>query len=361
MPASSRPHVSPPRPPALAQQRLWQELDLLCRLGLGLAPIAPDVCAVVRALVGADAAAVFWLDEHGLPEGFFHEDSPASAQDLFLNEFERLFVGEGETNVVALARANGPAVGRLLAPDAQYFRSNTYNLLIRAGGHHHTLDLRVEVQGRTRAVLLLFRARGEGFGAADAAVLERASASLQRAFGPGPVAAHMLPPRPEGATGHIVLDAIGQRPVLADGAALALLQGARLRGLGVLGANATLPPDLALRLGVRPGCASHLPVPHGLLLVQAHELLPPAGGTAQWLITLQLQRPRQIDVVRRVLQLPLSPLQREIAALAGLGHARAHAGPLTGVGDAALKKHMRSILEAAGASDWNELGIHLRG
>lgn len=361
MPAPPRPHASPSQPPASAQQRLWQELDLLCRLGLGLAPIAPDVCAVLRALVGAEAAALFWLDEHGLPEGFFHEDSPAAAQDLFLNEFERLFVGEGETNVVALARADGPAVGRLLTPDAQYFRSNTYNLLIRAGGHHHTLDLRVEAHGRTRAVLLLFRAQGRAFGAAEAALLERASASLQRAFGPGPIAAHTLPPRPDGGTGHIVLDAIGQRPVLADAAALALLQGARLRGLGVLGPHATLPPDLALRLGVRPGCPSHIPVPHGLLLAQAHELLTPAGNTAQWLITLQLQRPRQIDVVRRVLQLPLSPLQREIAALAGLGYARADAAPLTGVGDAALKKHMRSILEAAGAGDWHELGMHLRG
>ena len=349
-----------PKPLASAQQRLWQELDLLCRLGLGLAPIAPDVCAVLRTLIGAEAAALFWLDEKGLPEGFFHEDSPDSVQNLFLNEFERLFVGEGETNVFALAKADGPAVGRLIAPDARYFRSNTYNLLIRAGGHSHTLDLRVEAHGRTRAVLLLFRAHGRAFDAADAAQLERASASLQRAFGPGPAVARALPPRPQGGTGHIVLDTCGQRPVLADAAALALLQGARLRGLGVLGPHSALPPDLAQRLGLRPGGASRIPVPHGLLLAQAHELLAPAGDAAQLLIKLQLQRPRQIDVVRRVLQLPLSPLQREIAALAGLGHVRADATTLTGVGDAALKKHMRSILAVAGASDWQELGMQLR-
>jgi DNA-binding CsgD family transcriptional regulator len=344
--------------PAAVRQRLWQELDLLCRLGLGLAPIAPDVCAVLRALVGADAAALFWLDAHGMPEGFFHEDSPTAVQDLFLNEFERLFVGGHEINVFALARPDGPRVGRLLAPGARYFRTNSYNLLVRASGHHHALDLRIEVQGRTRAVLLLFRAPGRGFDAAEAALLERASASLQRAF--GPAASHALDSRPDGGTGHVVLDASGQRPMLADATALALLQGARLRGLGMLQAGAALPPDLARRLNVQPGGASHIPVPRGLLLAQAHALLAPTGATAQWLITLQLQRPRQIDVVRRVLALPLSPLQREIAALAGLGHARAEASARTGVGEAALKKHMRAILEAAGAGDWQELSTRLR-
>ena len=105
---------------------------------MGVAPIAPDVAKLLRKLAAADAAALFWLDDQGMPEGFFHEDSPPEVRDLFLNEFERLFVGEGETNVLALARYQGRAIGRLLSPDADYFRSNTYNLLVRAGGHHHT-------------------------------------------------------------------------------------------------------------------------------------------------------------------------------------------------------------------------------
>ena len=100
---------STPKPTAALQARRWQELDLLCRLGLGLAPIAPDVCALLRQLAGAVAAALFWLDEEGLPEGFFHEDSPDSVRDLFLNEFERLFVGPHETNVLAATAAEDDA------------------------------------------------------------------------------------------------------------------------------------------------------------------------------------------------------------------------------------------------------------
>jgi hypothetical protein len=339
---------------------LWQELDMLCGLGLGLAPVAPEVCALLRMLVGADAAALFWMDGQGLPEGFHHEDSPASAQDLFLNEFRRLFVGPHETNVLALARPDGPRVGRLMAPDARYFRSNSYNLLVRASGHHHTLDLRVEAQGRTRAIAALFRAPGKGFGDAEAALLERASASLARAFPQAPPAspwdASLNSP-----VGHVLFDAAHQQPQLADTTAIQLLRQANLLGLGVHGTAAmAVLHDLPRRLGKPPHGAERIPMPGGWLAADSHTLHPVAGGAQQLLVTLQLLRPRGIGVVRRVFELPLSPLQREIALLAGLGHARTDCAERTGVGSAALKKHLRTIFAATGTSGWDDLGHTLR-
>lgn len=355
----------PARSPA-ARRQLWHELDMLCRLGLGLAPIAVEVCAALRTLVGADAAALFWLDDQGLPAGFFHEDSPASTQDLFLNEFKRLFVGAHEMNVLAQARPDGPRVGRLLSPDARHFRSNTYNLLVRASGHHHVLDMRVEVDGRARAVVNLFRGpRARAFDAESAAVLERASPHLARAFArtsPFPWADSA-----EGMVGHVLLDATDGRPVLADGPARLLLQSANLRGLGLRGEpDAPLPPNTVGLLGFpsrMPGQTLRIPVPDGMLIVRTHLMHPCAGATggpAQLLLTLRLQRLCQIDVVRRTGTLPLSPLQREIAALAGLGHSRSDSMALTGVGQAALKKHLRIILNVAGASDWESLAQVLR-
>ena len=333
---------------------------MLCRLGLGLAPVAPDICAVLRSLIGADAVALFWLDQHSLPEGFFHEDSPVAVQNLFLNEFERLFVGEHETNVLALAQPQGPRIGRLLAPDAGYFRSNTFNLLIKASGHHHTLDLRVEVQGRTRAIVTLFRAPGIGFSAAEAATLERANASLQRAF--ASKSHPRLPTGHDSAVGHVLLDAHDMRPVLADALGVQLLQGANIRGLGLQGeCSQMLPSDLVDHLGLQLGQAASIPVPRGVLDIGMQRLNPMANGSGQWLLSLQMQRPRQIDVVRRVLALPLSPIQREIAALAGLGYARSDCTDRTGVGPAALKKHLRDILEMVGASDWEDLSGKLQG
>lgn len=352
-------------PPTVAvQQRLWQQLDMLCDLGLGLAPIAPDVCAVLRSIVGADAAALFWLDEDGLPAGFHHEDSPPSTQDLFLNEYLRLFNGPGETNVLELAQTDGPRIGRLLAPGARYFRSNSYNLLVRASGHQHTLDLRVEVDGRTRAIAALFLASGPGFSDAQAKTLERACVSLSRAFRPTSFITRWDTGR-MGATGHILLDATSQRPLLVDAAATQLLRQANLAGLGLQGESRPntshpLPPDLLLRLGLPVEGLSRVPVPHGWLVAKAHEMSPLAGGPGQMMLTLQLERSRCIDVVRCVLALPLSPLQREIALLAGIGHARGECTERTGVGPAALKKHLRVIFEVTGTSDWESLGQFLQ-
>lgn len=349
---------------AASQQRLWQQLDMLCDLGLGLAPIAPDVCAVLRTLVGADAAALFWLDENDLPAGFHHEDSPASTQDLFLNEYLRLFNGPGETNVLELARPDGPRIGRLLAPGARYFRSNSYNLLVRASGHQHTLDLRVEAHGRTRAIAALFLEPGPGFSDAQARMLERACATLSRAFKPTSLVSRGDAGR-FGATGHILLSAADLRPLLADAAATQLLRQANLAGLGVrdsarAGQLQKLPQDLLQRLALPMGGTSRVPVPDGWLVATAHELHSLADGPGQVMLTLQLERSHCIDVVRRVLALPLSPLQREIALLAGIGHARSECTERTGVGAAALKKHLRAIFEATGAADWESLADILR-
>lgn len=348
---------------AAERQRLWHALGMLCGLGLGLAPVAPEVCAVLRTLVGADAAALFWLDAQGRPEGFFHEDSPASAQDLFLNEFDRLFAGPQEVNVNTLARTDGPRTGRLLAPGARYFRTNSFNLLVRASGHQHTLDLRVEVQGRTRAIAALFRAPGAGFTASDAALLDRAAGWLASAFA-GPAAAMSLDVIGTGPVGHVVLGAAHQQPLFADAAATQILRQANLPGLGLHGdatGRAPLPAGLAARLGLDPeGTSARIAVPGGWLVTDLSALQPLAGGAPQHLLSLQMQRPCSVAVTRRVLTLPLSPLQREIALLAGLGHARADCHRLAGVGEAALKKHLRAIFAATGASDWDDLGQRLR-
>lgn len=338
-----------------AHRRHWQELDLLSRVGVGVAPIAPDLVGLLRKLVGADAAALFWLDDQGMPEGFFHEDSPAVVQDVFLNEFERLFVGEGETNVFALARRQGKPIGHLLSPGADYFRSNTYNLLVRASGHHHTLDLRVDVNGQARAVVLLFRAGGRPFDGDEAEVLRRATYYLQRAVegarAPDDWRARI------GRSGHVLLDGTGQRILMMDEEATAILRLANLRGLGLRRSpRHEVPPDLFRRLNAGSACPLRLPIPGGALVVSSRILhAPKDGGAGAVLVNLSVELPQRMEVVRRVLSLKLSPLQREIALLAGLGHPRSDCGPVIGVSAEALKKHLRALFAVTGTSDWDSL------
>jgi len=117
------------------QLRQWARLRVLCCSGLSLLSVVPDAFAAVREIVPNAAAALFLTSPEGVPHAFFHEDSPESVQSLFLGE-PQLFVGPHEFNVFRLVGAPGGAkVGQLMAPGEAYFRSNTYQLLVRGSGH----------------------------------------------------------------------------------------------------------------------------------------------------------------------------------------------------------------------------------
>jgi DNA-binding CsgD family transcriptional regulator len=83
------------------------------------------------------------------------------------------------------------------------------------------------------------------------------------------------------------------------------------------------------------------------------------GVSAAVLVTLQHWQPQPLGVAQRVAALPLSPLQREITLLAGLGQPRACCGPALGVSPEALKKHLKAIYATTGCADWGQLQQHL--
>ena len=352
-----------------ATEKKRQELDLLCRAGVGLAAIAPAVCRLAREMVGAEACALFWLDAQGQPEGFHHEHSTAQAQELFLNEFHRLFEGPGEINVTALAQNHGRRMGHMLQVPQSYYRSNTFNLLIRASGHHHSLDLRVDVQGRARAVLLLFRTQAQPFAESDMQVLTRIEPYLHRAV-VGASEEGGVWNGPASRSGHVLVGAGGQPLLMLAGEAQALLQACTLVGQGVRlqGPQQEAPRFIQtlcrqLQASAQPIARSAVDIPIGRLQLTAHALHSPAGAEArpeQTLVTLELVYAPRLQVVQNVLALGLSPLQREIALLAGVGGLRADCGEVIGVSAEALKKHLKTIYRTAGVPDWDALASSLR-
>jgi hypothetical protein len=340
-------------------RRKLHALDLLCRAGAGIAPIAPAACRQIRELVGADAASIFWLDENGLPQGFFHEDSPDSARDLFVNEFERLFIGPAELNVTALARTPGPRVGRVARPDKAYFSSNTYNLLVRESGHHHSLDLRIDIDGRARAVVLLFRGGQRAFETTDAAALEQVTPYLQQAIA-SPVTEQVW--NCSARRGHMLVDVSGERLAMLDEDAELLLKMCTLVGQEIsLCGPIRSPPrvvrELCAQLQGRAIVRQTLPIPGGRLEVTARRLMAPApeNGAEQVLVTLELEEPRRLETIDRVLALDVSPLQQKIAFVAALGGSRGDSLSATGISNEALKKHLAAIYAAAGVDSWEKL------
>lgn len=338
-------------------KRKWHELDLLCRSGAGIAAIAPMACRLLRELVGADAGALFWMDETGLPEGFFHEDSPASARDLFVNEFERLFLGPEELNVATLAHMKGSDAGHLLAPPASYYRSNTFNLLVRASGHRHALDLRIDHQGRPRVIVLLFRTGAYPFNEENLATLRLASAPLRRALSGNGRAAQW---EPTPLKGHALVDASGQTLLMMSEAAQQILQKTNSVGEDIqLEGPITTPPrfmrHLCSDIAAGREARGFVAIPDGRLVITPEQLHTPVGGRSAILMTMQIERPRNLRLVERLLDLALSPKQRGIMLEAALGHARSEVAARTGTGTEAMKKHLGAIYQATGAHSWEAM------
>jgi hypothetical protein len=355
--------------------RLLKELDLLTRCGLGLALMAPSLAPLVRQLVGARACVIVWLDDQGWPLGMFHENALASTTELFLNDYQQLFSGEAEKNASWLARNGGSPVARLLRPDADYYRSNSYNLLVKPDSYHHVLDLTVQVDGVARAVVALFKSRTESFTDADAKKLLGLLPFLQRA---AVKSASLMPAAVNGSgqTGHLLVSADGARIESISEAGVALLRSAHLVGHGVQLIGPMVRPPLFVRqlcenLRTRraaslqslveiPGSSLHCSATWmgALTKPDANHVMAEATGPLQpsnILVTLERQPPMAIQLVRNVAGLDLSPLQSRVAFFAAQGGSRADCAAHHRVSKEALKKHLSEIYAAADCDSWGSL------
>jgi hypothetical protein len=342
--------------------RAWQKLDLLCRAGVNLVHSAPLITKCLREAVGADAASLFWLDADGAPAGVYHESAAPAVLDLFINEYDRLFSGASEINVSQIAAATGRPVGVLYRPDAEYFRSNTFNLLLRPSGHHHTLDVRIDVDGRPRAVAMLFREKANPFKAGDAHRVTQAIPFLRRLF-ETPVGS--LIPEESAPRGYLVLDAAANLILMRDAEAVALLQSCKVIGQGIsLSGTTTRAPrflrQLCADLPHRSSAATTIETGTGRLLAEARRIGSPDGlGPHQVLVSLELLTPKPLAIVEALLDLPLSPVQRSIALEAALNRRRADSVASTGVGQEAFKKHLATIYRTLGVNSWHDVAAAL--
>jgi DNA-binding CsgD family transcriptional regulator len=279
-------------------------------------------------------------------------------------------VGEHEVNVTALAQGRGRPIGQLLQPDKRYFRSNTYNLLVRASGHHHCLDMRVDHDGQARVVVLAFRTQAcPAFSDESARTLQRVGPYLQRALlqAQSPLSWMVR----EQKQGFLVADTDGRRITLVDPTAQTLLAHLGLRDTAMAakqGVHAVptfvshLCQTLASASQVQDDIQAQLPCAGGALLVRASRLMAPGQHQhTQTLIELRKVVPDQLALARRVISLRLSPLQRQIVMRAAQGLERATCQQALGVSSEALKKHLRQVYAETGTRDWPSLTQAMAG
>jgi|GEM_PF-588639 hypothetical protein len=356
---------------ARKNSRLWSRLRVLCCSGLDVMSIAPDAFAIVHELVPNAASALFLTSHDGVQQATFHEDCPASVQELCNGDIT-LFDGPGEINTQQMVvDPDAPKIGQLLAPPKEYFASNTYQLLIRGCGHHHTLDARLEVDGQRFGILALFREPGRPFDAQDVEGISRVALHFEHTLRTSQSSRNELRGIVE-QEAMIVANADGQMLYLSP-AASALLDEVPLAGPQWHDRRA-LPPVCkrlieVLRNGDQypwemPNCS--IPVPGGRLDVSAQWLGEAGHAPTQQaayaaaesgLVGIALKRtvPAPLRVWRNLSGVPLSPQQMEVAFWMASGGGRDAAREKMAISDAVLRDCVKAIYEKLECSSQTEL------
>lgn len=348
---------------------------MLCCSGMDVMSLAPDAFALVRDLLPSSPA-LFLFTQEGDVRARHHEDCPDHVHRLCIEGGE-LFDRPGEPTFRSLYCDPGqPKVGPLLNPPDGYFRSNTYQLLVRGWGHHHTLDARLEADGRTFGSLCLFREAGGGFGSEEIHDFRRVVGYLEHALGAR---------RP-------VWDEAG-RVVEAEAMAIVDLRGDLLfaspRARELIDQLSLIRSHWPDRRRLPPLCRQlvdmlrddggyplrmpvlSVPVPGGVLEMRAQWLDVPGdkdvdvgelpvqepliGISFQWSVPVALRVWRNLEGVK------LSPAQMEVAYWMATGGGREAARTRMSISDAVLRDCVKAIYEKLECSSQEGLAARLRG
>jgi hypothetical protein len=347
----------------LADRRLQDHLRLLSDCGAGLEAIAGRACVIARRLVEGDMAGIFWLDEQGAPAGFYHETDRVDLKDLFITRFDELFSGPDQENMMTLTAPIGPSIGRCLDPAYldRFWRGNVYRYLCTPLDHHFMIDVRVEVGGIGRAVLLVWSKGRRSFSARDVERLRPVQAMLTRAWVERRPDARWMP-RGSG-NAHLITDIAGERLLAIDPEAEELLMRSHMLAQNVgMAARLRVAPAfariLAAALAAGPSAREVTPIANGRIAADARRsaLLDEAGGDQPiTYIALREETSFAACCIDHLMEQPLSPLQRNLALFGMKGGERADCSVEFGISAEALKKHSAAIVKALGVARWTDL------
>jgi hypothetical protein len=347
----------------LAERRLLDHLGLLADCGAGPEAIAGRACAIARRLIGGDMAGLFWRDEHGAPAGFYHETDRVDLKDLFITRFEELFTGPDQESMLTLTEPIGPSIGRSMTQDylERFWSGNIYRYLCVPLDHHYFIDVRIEVDGVGRAVLMVWHKGQRPFTTADVDALRPVQAMLARAWAQQPADARWVQ-RGSG-NAHLLTDMSGERLLAIDGEAEALLMRSHLLAQNVaMASRLRVAPAFARILGAMLAAdqpARHvIPIANGRIVAEARRTtLLDADGGEQPVAYIALREEASFAAccIDHLMELPLSPLQRSLALFGMKGGARADCGAEFGTSAEALKKHSAAITGTLGLARWADL------
>ena len=165
------------------QAHLLKDLELLINTGLGVAPIAPGLSALLCKIVGAEAGGLSWFSETGVHEGFYQRGSTREAELLFMNRYKELFAGPNEYKPFLNLSNKRQGIIHAGPASRPYLHSNTFNLFIKPSRCHFLLCVLVDLEGVPRLAGCFFKIVANPFYDSDAQKLAMLIPLLRCAIG----------------------------------------------------------------------------------------------------------------------------------------------------------------------------------
>lgn len=343
-----------------------RKLELLCDTGIGLPAMASEFCRICCQLGGFDGAFLMWFAADETPQGFYHNNAPAELKDVFVREFDAKFFAGEAISSLSLARPGGAVIGRMMAPgmQEQFRQGNIHRLLCAPLGHGEMLDISAAAADGSFAGIALWLREGETLTAEHVERFQPVQPLMARALA-GRGEAIRWRTVSDGAPHFLTCDR-GENLLAIDPAAERILMSSQLlRQQLPAGEPPRQPPGfvrgLRTQLAVADTARIDMPVADGRLVCDAvaTRMLRGANDSDAPAILCLLRLEQAEDVIRvnRLMDLPLTPLQRQIALFAMQGGRRQDCNVRFSVSDEALKKHIRAILQALDCSRWSDLGL----
>jgi len=348
---------------------------MLCCSGIDAITVAPAAFSIVRGLLPSSPA-LFLATHDGEVRERVHEDCPDHVHKLCV-EGGDLFEQPGEPTFKRLYCDPGaPKLGPLLNPPPGYYKSNTYQLLVRGSGQHHCLDARLEADGRPLGALCLFREEGVGFDRDDMLEARRIATYFEHALAANRPVWHEADRAVE-AEAMVISNTRGEL-LFASPAAQALLNEIPLVRRHWPD-RSRLPPYCLRVIDMLRGDeadplrmpALTLPVPGGMLEMRAQWLNVPFEGKAtdpdpiaapEQMVGIMLTRtiPMSLRIWSNLNGVRLSPTQLEVAYWMATGGGREAARARMAISDAVLRDCVKAVYERLECSTEAELAALLR-